>query len=164
MNRIIATIENTAGYLIGLLALVTFGEAILRYGFSSHIPDGFVVAKTMQGIAICWGIATATYADRHINVDVFYQPAPSWLKRVFDVTAYTLNLVFLTAFGCAMTYKVYDIGLAGERSTELKIPLWAGYTFAALGVLAAVLMAVIRWWQVVIEHKEAHTAGEEEAI
>jgi TRAP-type C4-dicarboxylate transport system permease small subunit len=164
VEKFVTTIEKTAGYLIGILAVITFGEAVLRYGLSRHIPDGFVIAKTMQGIAICWGIATATYADRHINVDVFYQPAPDWLKRVFDICAYTFNLVFLAAFGGAITYKVYDIGLAGERSTELLIPLWTGYTFAALGVLAAVLMAAIRWWQVVVLHHKAHTSGEEEAI
>ena len=60
-------------------------EAVLRYGFNTHIPDGFVIGQTMQGIAICWGIATATYADRQITVDILYeivgQSGAPWFRR-----------------------------------------------------------------------------------
>jgi hypothetical protein len=28
------------------------------------------------------------------------------------------------------------------------MPLWIGYSFASLGILAAVVMAAIRWWRV----------------
>lgn len=164
MNRVITTIENTAGYCIGFLAILTFVEAVLRYGFSSHIPDAFVFGKVMQGIAICWGIATATYADRHINVDVVYELAPSGIRRGLDVFGYTVNLVFLSLFGYAISFKVFDILAAGEISPELKIPIWTGYTLATLGILAAVIMAAIRWWQVVVQHGHAHKSGDEEAV
>lgn len=149
MSRFIAIVERTAGYCIGLLAVITFSEAILRYVFNSHIPDGFIVGQLMQGIAICWGIATATYADRHITVDVVYAFAAPWVRRVCDVVAYTINLLFLTAFGYAISYKVYDIYLAGEISSEIFMPLWIGYTFASIGIIAAVVMAALRWWQVI---------------
>ena len=160
MNRVVATIEKTAGYFIGFLAVLTFVEAFLRYGFSSHIPDAFVIGKVMQGIAICWGIATATYADRHINVDVVYELAPAGVRRVLDVISYTFNLIFLALFGYAITFKVFDILKAGEISNELKIPIWTGYTLASIGILAAVLMAAIRWWQIVIAHRSVGSDGE----
>ncbi len=150
MNRIVAIVEQTAGYFIGILALITVGEAVLRYGFNSHIPDGFVVGQTMQGIAIFWGIATATYADRQITVDILYELVGARTKRAFDVAAYTINLLFLALFGYAMTFKVYDILKAGEISSELEIPIWTGYLLASLGVLMAVLTAGMRWWQVVL--------------
>lgn len=150
MIRIISFIEKTAGYLIGFLAILTFTEAALRYGFRNHIPDAFVIAKVLQGIAICWGIATATYADRHITVDIVYAGAGPRLRRLCDAVGYTLNLLFLAIFGCAISYKVFDIMAAGEKSTELGIPIWTGYTLAALGMLATVVMAAIRWWQVVV--------------
>lgn len=149
MNRIVAIVEKTAGYFIAVLAAVTFTEAVLRYVFNSHIPDGFVVGQLMQGIAICWGIATATYADRHITVDLVYAFGPNWMRRVFDVFGYTLNLIFLSIFGYAISYKVYDIYEAGQISSEILMPLWYGYTLASLGIVAAVVMAAIRWWQVV---------------
>ena len=150
MNRIVAIVEQTAGYFIGILALITVGEAVLRYGFNSHIPDGFVVGQTMQGIAIFWGIATATYADRQITVGILYELVGARTKRAFDVAAYTINLLFLALFGYAMTFKVYDILKAGEISSELEIPIWTGYLLASLGVLMAVLTAGMRWWQVVL--------------
>jgi len=150
VNSFVTIVEKTAGYFIGILALITVGEATLRYGFSSHIPDGFIIGQTLQGIAICWGIATATYADRQITVDVLYEIVGAGTKRVFDIMAYTINLLFMALFGYAITFKVYDILKAGEISAELRIPIWTGYTLASLGILAAVATAAIRWWQVVV--------------
>jgi TRAP-type transport system small permease protein len=153
VNSFVTIVEKTAGYFIGILALITVGEATLRYGFSSHIPDGFIIGQTLQGIAICWGIATATYADRQISVDVLYEIVGPGLKRTFDAIAYTINLLFIALFGYAITFKVYDILKAGEISPELRIPIWTGYTLASLGILAAVATAAIRWWQVVVLQK-----------
>ena len=153
MDRIVVFVERAAGCFIGVLALITFGEAFLRYGFNAHIPDGFIVGQTMQGIAICWGISTATYADRQITVDILYQFSSSRIRRGFDVVAHTINFLFLALFGYAMTFKVFDILRAGEISSELEIPIWTGYTLASLGILAAVAAAAIRWWQVVVQRR-----------
>jgi TRAP-type C4-dicarboxylate transport system permease small subunit len=153
MNRLISVIEKTAGYFIAALAAITFLEATLRYVFNSHIPDGFIIGQLMQGIAICWGIATATYADRHITVDIVYSVARPWLRRAFDIFGYTLNLAFLTVFGYATSFKVYDIYKAGQISSEILMPIWYGYSLASVGIVAAVLMAAIRWWQIVIERQ-----------
>ena len=153
MSRFVVIVERTAGIFIGVLAIITFGEAVLRYGFNSHIPDGFIVGQTMQGIAICWGISTATYADRQITVDILYELSNSRIRRAFDVAAYTINFLFLALFGYAMTFKVFDILRAGEISSELEIPIWTGYTLASLGILAAVATAAVRWWQVVIQRR-----------
>lgn len=153
MNAFVSIVEKTAGYFIGFLALITVGEATLRYGFNSHIPDGFIIGQTLQGIAICWGIATATYADRQITVDVLYEIVGARLKRAFDIAAYTINLLFIALFGYAITFKVYDIFRAGEISAELRIPVWTGYTLASLGILAAVATAAIRWWLVIVRRQ-----------
>lgn len=156
MDKIVAIVEKTAGYCIGFLAIITFSEAILRYGLSTHIPDGFVFGQMMQGIAICWGIATTTYADRQITVDILYEFGGSSLRRVCDVVGYTINLAFMAVFGYAITFKVFDILEAGEISNDLAVPLWTGYTLASVGILAAVLMSMIRWWQVVAQRHSIH--------
>ena len=150
MDKIVAAIERTAGYALGLLAFITFSEAILRYLFSSHIPDSFVLGQMLQGIAICWGIATATYADRQITVDVLYLASPRFVQRICDLAGYTINLIFIAAFGYAISFKVLDILEAGEISNDLAIPLWTGYSLASLGIIAAVIMALIRWLEVII--------------
>ncbi len=149
MNKIVETIDKIAGYAIGILALITFSEAILRYAFAKNIPDGFVLGQMMQGIAICWGIATANYSDRHITVDILWELAGAKTRWVMDVAAHTIHLAFMALFGFASSYKVYDILKAGEISSDLRIPLWTGYTLAALGVVAALLMAAVRWTQIV---------------
>lgn len=150
VNKFITVVETTAGYLIAFLALITFSAAVLRYGLNLNIPDGFVVAQVAQGIAICWGIATATYADRHITVDILYAFGPDISRRICDVVGYTVNLIFLAAFSYAAVFKAFDTMEMGEASSELDIPLWGGYLVAALGIVAAVIMAALRWWQVVV--------------
>ncbi len=153
MNKTVEVIDKIAGYAVGFLALITFSEALLRYFFSKSIPDGFVLGQMMQGIAICWGIATANYADRHITVDViweFLSPRAQW---VMDSVAHTIHLFFMALFGYASSYKVFDILKAGEISSDLRIPLWTGYSLAAIGVVAALLMAAIRWAQIVFGAK-----------
>jgi TRAP-type C4-dicarboxylate transport system permease small subunit len=149
MDRFIVVVERIAGYFVGILAVITVSEAFGRYVLNSHIPDGFIVGQTMQGIAICWGISTATYADRQISVDILYELSGARVRRTFDVTAYTINLLFMMLFGAAMSFKTFDILKAGEISSELRFPVWIGYTLAALGILAAVITAAMRWYQVV---------------
>jgi len=151
MNRFVVVVEKIAGYFIGILAIITISEAFFRYVLNSHIPDGFIIGQTMQGIAICWGISTATYADRQISVDILYELGGARLRRAFDVAAYTINVLFMTLFGAAMSFKVFDILKAGEISNELRFPVWIGYTLAALGIIAAVLTAALRWFQVVFK-------------
>lgn len=153
MNQFVVVVEKTAGYLVGILALITVAEAILRYVFGKHIPDGFVIGQTMQGIAICWGIATAAYADRHITVDVLTGLVGRRILRAFELTAYTISFLYMTLFGYAMTFKAFDILKAGEISNELRIPVWTGYTLASIGILAAVGTAGIRWYQIVFQRR-----------
>ena len=150
MDRVVTVIEKVAGYALGFLAIITFTEAILRYGFQSHIPDGFVLGQMMQGIAICWGIATATYADRQISVDILYLAGTDRMRRFCDVVGYTVNWAFIAGFGYAITFKVFDILEAGEISNDLAIPIWTGYTLASLGIIGAVIMALIRWFEIVV--------------
>jgi TRAP-type C4-dicarboxylate transport system permease small subunit len=159
MKNFVGIVETTAGYFVGVLAIITFVEAVLRYGFQKHIPDGFVIGQMMQGIAICWGISTATYADRHIRVDILYEAVGEGLKRAFDVAAYTIHVLFAALFGAAMTFKVFDILRAGEISSELRIPVWMGYTLASIGIVVAFATALIRWIQVVLGHASTATEG-----
>ena len=149
MNRFIGAVERTAGVFLGLVAVITFAEALLRYTVAKHIPDGFIVGQLAQGIAICWGIATATYADRHISVDALYTVVPKRWQRTFDVAAHTLSFVFFAVFGFMISFKVYDILRAGERSIDLNLPIWIGYLVASLGIVVTVILAGARWWQVV---------------
>ena len=152
MEKISTTIERTAGYFIGILAVITFTAALLRYVFNAFIPDGFIVAQTLQGIAICWGFGTAIYADRHITVDILYSTAGAGFRRVCDVISYVLNFLFMVLFAYASVFKVFDIQKAGEISDDLRLPLWIGYGLAALGIVAALVMAGIRTWQVIVRN------------
>ena len=59
----------------------------------------------------------------------------------------TLFMRMLFAFG--ITYKVFDTLNAGDVSADLHVPMWTGYALASLGIIAATILACLRWWQVV---------------
>ncbi len=44
-----------------------------RKVFNVNVPDAFDISKHLQGIAIAWGIAMATYYKSHVVVDVVYE-------------------------------------------------------------------------------------------
>jgi hypothetical protein len=75
------------------------------------------------------------------------------------VAAYTIHVLFAALFGAAMTFKVYDILRAGEISSELRIPVWMGYTLASIGIVVAFATAFIRWAQVVFGHSSTEAEG-----
>jgi hypothetical protein len=75
-------------------------------------------------------------------------PAP--VRRSFDLLGYTLNVAFMMLFAYGITYKVFDTLNAGDVSADLHVPLWTGYAVASLGVIAATILACLRWWEVVV--------------
>ena len=120
MNQFVGFVENAGDF-------ITFGvdhgqrrsPLWLQQAHSRMVSSS---GRLMQGIAICWGISTATYADRHIRVDILYEARRTGMRRLFDILAYTINWAFMTLFGAAMTFKVFDILSAGEISNELRFP------------------------------------------
>jgi len=130
-----------------VLYAILVDEDISRLFIAGILPG--LLAMALYCVAICWGIATATYADRHITVDMLYAAVNARWRYAIDVAAHTLGLLFFAAFGFMINFKVYDILKAGERSVDLNLPIWAGYLFAAAGILITFVLAGVRWWQVV---------------
>ena len=67
MRRLLSATETLAALSLLLIALLTAGNVALRYAFSMQIPDWFDGTQMLQGIAMFWGIALATYYGTHIG-------------------------------------------------------------------------------------------------
>ena len=61
MDRFIDTIEWIAAIFVGLVAADIFISVLLRYFFSTSIPDSYDLGRMLLGILIFWGIAATSY-------------------------------------------------------------------------------------------------------
>ncbi|MFM2423401.1 MAG: hypothetical protein RL291_1931, partial [Pseudomonadota bacterium] len=160
LETTIRAIERIAGLLLLAVALLTFTIVILRKGFSTDIPDWYDFSRLMQGMAIFWGIAAACYRGGHIVVDLVWDMAGPRSKRAIDIIAN----VFLVAFIASFAYyaMVAAIEMRGKNllTSDLRIPQWGFYFTAALGIVAAALMGVVRAFRIDRDHRnEAQAAG-----
>ncbi|MEJ5991227.1 TRAP transporter small permease [Ramlibacter sp. PS3R-8] len=142
MKRILSATEMVAAFFLLAIALLTAGNVLLRDLFSVQIPDWFDGARMIQGIALFWGVALATYYGSHICVDALWEHLEPAGRRRLDIVATLFTLAFLLPLAWMVWVKVGGTGTQGTM--DLRMPLWMFYSVAALGTTVAVLLAIVR--------------------
>ncbi len=144
LDRIVMAVERAGGAFLFLIVLLTFVSVLLRYFFSTAIPDGFLVACYLQGIAIFWGIACTTYRNTHISVDLLWEMSGPRGRRGLDIFALTTSVAFLGLFAWMLWEKVVATEASGLTTNEVHLPVWPFFAVAACGIAAAVALGAIR--------------------
>ena len=103
-----------AALFLLLIALLTAGNVLLRYAFSVQIPDWFDGTQMLQGIAMFWGIALATYYGTHIGVDILWEHLGPRGKRRVDLLATAVTTAFLVPLAWMVWVKVGGTGSQGR--------------------------------------------------
>lgn len=138
----------TAAVFLLLVAVLTASNVVIRYLFDTQIPDWFDGSRMIQGVALCWGFALATYYGSHICVDIVWEHVGPHLKRWIDLVATGVMLVFTATMGWMMWVKTLTGGTQGTM--DLLIPLYWFYGAAALGGMVTAVLCMLRWvrlWQ-----------------
>ncbi len=148
MDRFILIVEKIAGAFLGIVAALTFFEIAFRL-VGLQIPDWFILACMFQGIAIFWGIASTTYEGKHIAVDVFWEMSGPAGRRIIDIVATVITAGFLGVFAWMLIGKVESTYSANQVSNELEFQLWPFHLAAALGIVCAALLSLIRLWRLI---------------
>lgn len=142
MKRVLSAIETMAALSLLLIAVLTAGNVLLRYAFSVQIPDWFDGSRMLQGIALFWGIALATYYGTHICVDLLWESLKPAGQRRVDLIATAVTAAFLLPMAWMVWVKVGGTGSQGTM--DLRLPLQWFYGAAALGACVAALLALVR--------------------
>lgn len=142
MKRLFSAIETVAALFLLLIALITTANVLLRYAFSVQIPDWFDGTQMMQGIAMFWGIALATYYGTHIGVDIVWEHLGLKGRRRMDLLATTLTAAFLVPLAWMVWVKVGGTGSQGTM--DLRLPLQWFYSVAAVGASVTAVLALVR--------------------
>lgn len=145
MQRFIATVESISAFFLLAIALLTFSNVAARELFQTQIPDWFDISKQLQGIAIFWGIAIATYRGGHICVDLSWEWASDAGKRRIDLIATACLLAFLVPFAWMVWSKLSSTGT--QTTSDLRLPLVWFYAISAAGVTATAVLAAVRLTQ-----------------
>ena len=142
MKRILSATETVAAFFLLLIALLTAGNVLLRDLFAVQIPDWFDGSRMIQGIALFWGVALATYYGSHICVDMLWEHLKPAGRRWLDIVATLVTLAFLGPLAWMVWIKVSGTGTQGTM--DLRLPLWVFYAVASVGASVAAVLAVVR--------------------
>lgn len=142
MKRILSATETVAAFFLLFIALLTAGNVLLRDLFAVQIPDWFDGSRMIQGIALFWGVALATYYGSHICVDALWEHLKPRGRRRLDLLATAITLAFLGPLAWMVWVKVSGTGTQGTM--DLRMPLWVFYAVASVGATVAALLAIVR--------------------
>src|SRR5258706_5080376 len=154
MDRFIDAIEWVAAIFVGLVAVDIFLSVMLRYFFSTSIPDSYNFGQYLLGILIFWGIAATSYRGTHITVDLVWANVGPRMQRVIDVFA-TLVLLFVVT---VQTYTLFD-KVATTRADnvltfELHLPVWPFFAVAWACDVSAGLVIAIRTYPLIFHPQD----------
>jgi len=144
MDRFIRAVEAMAGLFLLVVALATFVTVVLRKVFNYTPPDWFDLAQLLLGISIFWGIASACYRNGHILVDLVWEMLPPRRRRVLDLIATSILLVFMTALAVMLAGTIRDTAAANVLTMELRLPVWPFHSIAAAGIFAGAVLTAVR--------------------
>ena len=142
MKKVLALTETLAAVFLLLIALLTAGNVLMRDLFNVQIPDWFDGSKLLQGIALFWGFAVATYYGSHICVDVVWEQLKPAGQRLLDLIGTSVTLVFLGFLAWMVWVKVGSVGT--QTTSDLQIRLDYFYVVAAVGASVSVVLAGLR--------------------
>lgn len=157
LNKVLAFTESVAAFFLLLVAVLTFSNVCIRYLFQTQIPDWFDLSKQFQAIAILWGIAVTTYRGSHICVDIVWEHAGGAWRRRIDLFASAITLALLAPMAWMIWVMVGNMG--GEATSDLRLPLRYFYAVAALGAVAAAILAAKRIMDLFARRDAEEAAG-----
>ena len=144
MEKVVVLVERVAGVFLAAVALLVFASVVARDLAGVDVPDSFDFSRYLQGVAIFWGIAVATYRNAHILVDLVWELSAARMRRWIDLFATLTTLLFLGALAWMLVGRLPTVIRAHQLTSDLKLPMWPFYALAMLGAVAAALVGAIR--------------------
>lgn len=151
MNGLATWVEKIAALFLAIITVLVFISASARYLSNSPIPDAHAFASLFLGIALLWGLASASWRDEHIAVDLLYMTFPPGVKRLLDIVSTILLLIFCLLFCWMFWQQVQSVQDSGQVTVDTRLPIWPFYFLAWLGVLATCALVFARLWLLFIK-------------
>ncbi len=154
-------IEVVSALMLGLMTLLIFMTALVRYLMPVSLPDGYDISRLLLGVAVLWGLAAACCHNQHIKVDLICPFIGPKTRRIVDIFAETMVFIFILLFAWKLYGTVINTYYSNEETFDLGLLVWPAYALAWLGVAAASLMAFLRLVRLIASGDDSDSLGEE---
>lgn len=144
LEKVSLAIEKIAAALLAAITLLIVASALGRYVFATPIPDAFDLSRFLLGAAILWGFASVGFRGSHIKVDLFAEMMPRRIRRIVDLFAWSVLLVFTILLAWKMISRVLGAAASGEATFDLRLAAWPMMALIAAGAAVSVLTILVR--------------------
>lgn len=138
------TVDRIAGLLIAAVTVLVVASAAGRYIFTTPIPDAFDISRLMIGACVIWGFAAVGYRGGHISVDVFVEMMGVRARRIVDIIAWSVVLLFVVLLCWKMFGRVNSAFASGETTFDLRLPIWPFLGVIWAGTAASIVTVSVR--------------------
>lgn len=146
LRSVIAAVEWAAAMLMGVVTLLAFTSAFMRYIAGLPIPDAHDFGRLALGIAIFWGVASVNFSGSHISVDLIYEAVGKGWRRAMDIVATLTVAGSFAVLTVMMAQNAADVFATKEHSYDLRLVIWPAYWMMVAGSGLATLTAMLRLW------------------
>lgn len=124
-TRVPLALEDVlAAVCMGVLALITFANVVLRYLTDQSIAWTEEISISMMVIMTLAAAAAAVARERHIRIDYFLERGSAQRRRLLALIATGTIVVFFVAMAVLSARVVWDEYRFGETSPGIGVPTW----------------------------------------
>jgi TRAP-type C4-dicarboxylate transport system permease small subunit len=124
-TRVPLALEDVlAAVCMGVLALITFANVVLRYLTDQSIAWTEEISISMMVIMTLAAAAAAVARERHIRIDYFLERGSPRRRRLLALIATGTIVVFFVAMAVLSGRVVWDEYRFGETSPGIGVPTW----------------------------------------
>ena len=147
-TRIISSLSRgldiiAAGSIAAMAILVT-GNILMRAVFNRPLLGAMDIVNIFMILTVSLGLAQCGLKNGHIAVEFFTERLPERLQGVIGMIISGVAAMFWGAVVWFMGAYAFDMKLSNQVAGTAAIPLYPAALAAALGILALLLVIVIK--------------------
>ena len=153
--------EGLIAAILGVMAVLTFVQVVLRYGFNS----GFIWQLEANFYLFSWlvllGISYCVRVRAHIGVDAAVRLLPPGPRRAVGILVLLLALLYtlLMTYGAfEYIHRMYIINVEAE---DIPVPTWILSLCLPLGFVLLLIRLLEMGWRIITGRSEGYELADE---
>lgn len=146
--RLADNLTSGVAVLSAVAAIMMTVFVVLASTMRYAVGDPFSFTEELVGLLftamIFVGLPVCVYRQSNISVTIVTDMLPAGLRRVADVAALILMIVFFLWFACLSYDYAKSLYLLGGRTTGSRLLLWPWAALMPVSCVLAAIMAAIR--------------------
>lgn len=141
--EVIASVIKILGNAFILMMTVVIGlQVILRYAFNSAATWPEELCRySMLWLVFC-GIILIEKDSNHLRVEVLYELASPFIKRILDIIGRTVTIIFYV-IACYLSWKMMLlVKMTGQVGVGLPVPIWMIWIIIPAGFALSLIYCI----------------------